>query len=84
MKSDQQIWRSWIATIQRWGMAEWMATFLEMSAPLTIVAAQLVYLGQPLFGLSPQNGQLNALTTLLEDKSKMQSFVNELRQETRT
>lgn len=84
MISDEQIWRSWIATIQHWGIAEWVATFLEMTAPFTIIATQLVYIGQPLLGATLQNGKLNALTHLLEDNNNMQSFVNELRQESRS
>lgn len=45
-----------------------------------MVAAQLVYLGQPLVGSPKSQSQLQALAHLLEDADQTHSFVTDLRE----
>jgi hypothetical protein len=52
------------------GLATWL---FEAAAPLRILAAQLLYIGQPL--ASPQAGlQMNAIARLLEQEEDSRTF----------
>jgi hypothetical protein len=74
------MWQDWARILHRWGMNEWVASFLEAAGPLTIFGAQVIYVSQPVLkGVIP-NIQLEALTRLLEDTSRTQDFVSYLRE----
>lgn len=80
MNEDQHIWRSWASFLQHWGVERWAASVLEAAGPLTVLGAQVVYLGSPVLkNLLPVN-QLDALARMLEDNSHTQAFVNYLRE----
>ena len=65
--------------MHRWGVEDLVAYLLEAAGPLSIVAAQLIYIGQPIFrGVVPER-QLVALTGLLEDDAQRDAFVNYIR-----
>jgi len=53
--------------------------FLDAAGPLSILAAQLIYLSQPWVG---QNNSLQAFAHLLENKEESRSFAAFLREET--
>ena len=77
---NQHIWRGWAEKLRRWGMGNGAAVLLEAAGPLTLLAAQAVYLGQPLLnGWLPGSG-LKALAGMLEDPAKTQVFVQYLRE----
>lgn len=58
-----------------------IAEILKVSAPLTVFAAQVVYLGQPLIrGLIAEN-HLAALAELLEDNSLRKAFITILEED---
>jgi hypothetical protein len=80
MNGDQYIWRKWARILQRWGMNEWAASFLEAAGPLSILGAQLVYMSQPLLDGVFSKDHLSALTRMLEDKTRTQEFVTYLRE----
>lgn len=73
MDSTQAHWPTWMDSLRRQkldGLAIWL---LEAAAPLHIIAAQLLYVGQPL--ASPQAGlQMNALARLLEQEDESRTF----------
>ncbi len=80
MDSDRHIWRVWASYLQRWGAAEWIASFLEAAGPLTILGAQICYAGQPLLKQALPDDHLDALSRLLEDSGQAQAFVHYLRE----
>ena len=80
MNTDQHIWWDWARILQRWGMDEWAASFLEAAGPLTVLGAQLVYVGQPLLGSVLPEDHLDALARTLEDSSHTRDFVTFLRE----
>ena len=82
MEIDQDIWRVWASYLQRWGVEEWVASILETTGPLTIIGAQVVYIGKPLLGHALPEGHLSALARVLEDPSSTQDFVHYLREAT--
>ncbi len=73
MDSTQAHWPMWMDSLRRQkldGLAIWL---LEAAAPLHILAAQLIYIGQPL--ASPQAGlRMNAIARLLERGDEAQTF----------
>jgi hypothetical protein len=77
MIGDQQIWQTWARTVHRWGVDHLVASFLEAAGPLTILAAQLIYIGQPFF----QTDRLGALANLLEDPGNTRIFLEMLKAE---
>jgi len=80
MSSDQHIWRVWASILQRWGVEEWVASFLEATGPLAILGAQVVYISQPLLRHSIPEDHLDALARLLEDSTHIRAFVDFLRE----
>ena len=48
MDANHHIWRVWANQLHMWGVNDLVATLLEALGPLTILGAQLVYIGQPL------------------------------------
>ena len=80
MEQDRHIWQVWARNLQRWGVSDWAAAFLEVSGPLTIIGAQFVYLCQPWLGGSGRDDRLAALARLLENSSSKQEFINLLQE----
>lgn len=67
--------------MHRWGVEDLVAFLLEAAGPLSIIPAQLIYIGQPILrGLVPER-HLMVLTGLLEDDTQRDAFVNFIRQE---
>lgn len=81
MSSDRQIWQLWACNLHRWGLAEWIASLLEAAGPLNLIVAQLVYLAQPLAYDALPEDHWQALTEMLEDRNKAQSFAALLRED---
>jgi hypothetical protein len=75
-------WREWADALHRRGLGEAAAVLLEAGGPLNVIAAQLVYLSQPVFSRSISPDRLEALAHLLEEPEQTQSFVTYLREGT--
>lgn len=67
--------------LSRAGMGSAAAFLLEAAGPLTVLAAQVGYLVEPLFGAS--GGGLNGWMRILEDPGKVRDLVVRLREERR-
>ncbi len=80
MDGDQYIWRKWARILQRWGMKDGVASFLEAAGPLSILGAQLVYMGQPILDDIVSTDHMNALVRMLEDTNRTREFVTYLRE----
>jgi len=76
---ERSTWSSWAQFLQRWGVSEPVATFLEALGPLSIVLAQFIYIGEPLLGRSPT--KYRALAQMLEDREEVRRFTAFLREE---
>lgn len=73
MDSTQAHWPTWMDSLRRQkldGLAIWL---LEAAAPLHLLTAQLLYIGQPLAS-SQAGAQMNALARLLEQGEEVQTF----------
>ncbi|MBW8010207.1 MAG: hypothetical protein FVQ83_03045 [Chloroflexi bacterium] len=81
MQRHEHIWQDWAEQLRHRGLGEFIATILEVTTPLNLAAAQLVYIGQPvLSGILPRDN-INALAILLENPHMTQAFVSQLREE---
>lgn len=84
MNNDQKYWRSWAEALHQWGIADWVATILDSAGPLSTIAAQLVYISQPLIANSRTDEQFETLAAMLEDDDQLKQFVILVREETQT
>jgi len=74
-------WTEWSRLLDRWGMKEPVAIFMDSAGPLNIVLAQFVYLIQPFAQGFFSREESNSLAELLEDRTQRQNFIALLRQE---
>jgi hypothetical protein len=82
--ANHHIWRTWANNLQRWGMSDLVAAFLEAAGPFAFLGAQVIYLGQPLLSGLAHADDLQALTCLLEDGEQVRDFTRYLREESPT
>ena len=70
-------WSHWAESLRRFkldGLASWL---LEAGAPLTLLGAQALYIGQPFLG----GKELNSFAHMLEKDDEVQAFARYLRGE---
>jgi|SRR3989304_5270383 len=70
--------KAWAQRLRRWGLASLVSEFLENSGAFATLAAQSLYVCQPL--LEPWL-PVRALAKLLENPERTQEFVKVLREE---
>jgi hypothetical protein len=80
MDTNHHIWRVWAKALHRWGLQNLVASFLEAAGPLTLIGAQVVYVGQPILNDIVPDGHINALTSVLEDDGQREEFIACLRE----
>ena len=69
--SEEQEWRAWTQGLRRFGLAGLASALLESSEVFPFLAAQGLYIGQPL--LEPWI-PVRSLTNLLEDPQRVRAF----------
>lgn len=84
MAGNQHIWHRWAESLHRWGVEDLVATLLEAIGPLSLIGAQLVYLGQPIFNSFLPEEHVNAFADLLDDPEETRAFTHFLRQDERS
>jgi hypothetical protein len=73
MTSSRAYWQVWVGFLRRWGVDGLTLGILQVTRPLNPVAAQLLYLSQPLlFGKAAEGA--GALAQLLEEEDETQAF----------
>ena len=80
MKQNSQIWQTWAENLNHWGIRDLTAAILEALGPLSVLGAQLIYVGQPFLSPLFPEGYLDALSDLLENPQETQAFIAVLRQ----
>ncbi len=70
-------WSQWAESLRRLKLDGFAAWLLEAGAPLTVLGAQAVYLGQPFLG----GKKLDSLAHMLEQDEETQAFASYLRGE---
>jgi hypothetical protein len=80
MHENQSIWISWSRAFRQWGISEGVASVLEGSGSLSLLAAELVYISQPLLSGVLSTRSLQALAQILENPAEKREFVTLLRE----
>lgn len=80
MKQNSQIWQIWAENLKRWGIKDLTVTILEALGPLSLLGAQIVYVGQPFLDQFFPKGYLDVLANMFEDPQETQAFIAFLRQ----
>jgi len=80
VKQNSQIWQTWANALNHWGARNLTAAILEALGPLSVLGAQLIYIGQPFFNPFFSEGYLDVLANMLEDPQETQAFIAVLRQ----
>ena len=78
---ERVYWSPWAHFLQQLGVHEPVAALLEAGGALNLLAAQLVYLGQPFMERGRSTGQWEALAHMLENQEESRTFASYLRQE---
>jgi hypothetical protein len=81
MDANHHIWRGWAMALHRWGLQDTAADLLEAASPFTLLAAQAVYLGQPILNSIMPAGHSQALAEVLEEGVNREAFISFLRAE---
>ncbi len=74
-------WPGWAAFLHRHGLENLAAWLLEAAGPLTVLGAQVLYMGGPLLRPAFSDAQRDALAGLLEDRDEALAFSAYLREE---
>ena len=80
MDENQTLWINWSRVLHRWGISGEAASILEGSGSLSFLAAQMLYLSQPLLSGVVSEQSLRAFARVLEDPSERRAFVSYLRE----
>ena len=80
MSENQPTWMNWSRVLHKWGISEGVASVLEGAGSLSLLAAQVVYLSQPLLSGLVSAQSLQAIARVLENSAEKQAFVSYLRE----
>ena len=80
MSENPHIWHIWARNLHRWGVQDGAAALLDAAGPLTMLLAQVIYIGQPLLGKLVSSDSVTALLTMLEEPAQTKAFINILRE----
>lgn len=70
-------WSKWAESLRNLKLDGMVAWLLEAGAPLTILGAQALYIGQPFIG----GNKIDSLAQMLEQEDETQAFARYLRGE---
>jgi hypothetical protein len=74
-------WRRWAHTLKRLGLAKFAITFLEAGSAFATLAAQALYMSQPLLDPWRAKEPAGNLAALLESPAESSAFAQLLREE---
>jgi len=80
VNEQREIWQAWVQFLHRWGLGDLAASFLETFGPLTTLAAQVIYVGQPVLQFVLPENYIQALTCMMEDERQKEKFISMLRE----
>jgi len=77
MQTLRAYWPAWVEHLQYLKLDSFVAWLLDAGAPLTLLAAQMLYFLRPFHSA----GQVEALASMLEQGDETRAFVGYLRRE---
>lgn len=79
--TDRELWPVWAAALRRWKLDGAAAALVEGAGPLSLLLAQLMYIGQPLVQAAAPGAGFPALARLLDNPQQAAQFAAYLREE---
>ena len=79
--TDRELWPVWAAALRRWRLDGAAAALVEGAGPLSVLLAQMMYIGQPLAQTAVPGASYAALARLLDDPRQAAQFAAYLREE---
>ena len=80
-KTETQIWQEWAGNLRNHKLQNIVAALLDAGGPFNTIAAQLVYITQPVIKGFVSDSNITALAELLEDQEHTKRFIRSLREE---
>jgi hypothetical protein len=80
MDVNQPIWISWSRIFRRWGISDGVASVLEGAGAFSLLAAQVLYLSQPLLSGVISARSFQAFAQILENPAEKRAFISFLRE----
>ena len=77
MQKPKVLWVKWADTLTRFKVKSFAVWLLEAGEPLLLIGAQMLYIGQPIFG----NERVNSLAHFLENQEETRAFAAYLRKD---
>ena len=74
-------WRRWARTLQRLGLAKFAAAFLESGGAFSTLAAQALYISQPMLEPWAERDGVGSLAELLENPAEAAALMRVLKEE---
>ncbi len=74
------IWKPWRQNLRRWGITHYVTALLQAAGPLTALAAQFIYLGEPFLSQGTKMTYWRSLANLLEDSEQQRLFIQYLQE----
>lgn len=81
--TDRELWPVWAEALRRWKLDGAAAALVEGAGPLSVLLAQMMYIGQPLVQAAAPGAGFPALARLLDDPQQAARFAAYLREEER-
>jgi len=78
MDDKRHIWRLWIDSLHRWGVAEAVSLALEVMKPLAVVLGQVIYAFQPFARGGGLYHNTGVLAELMTDPKEFDAFLEML------
>lgn len=78
--ANHNLWQNWAKKLQRLGLQDLTAAFIETTGPLNLLGAQLIYISQPILNTFVRNDRLTALAAILEEPENTKTFLEILRE----
>lgn len=72
-------WIKWEIALKERGLDQFVASLLEVTKPINLIFAQLVYIGKPMFNGHFSTEPILAFANLLEDDHNINRFIDGLR-----
>lgn len=81
MTSIRASWKEWAQFLHQHNLQRPVAFFLDAAGPLTMLMAQLIYIGSPLLTSGSLSGEMTKVAQMLEDPFESREFSAFLRKE---
>lgn len=78
--TEQTEWERWAQQLKRWGLSSFVASLLEAGGAFATLAAQSLYVSQPLLESWPGAKTVRSLAKMLEAPDQSAAFAELLRQ----